>query len=974
MEINNNLKNSNDKIRNNQFMSLSPTVVEKLDKVYVDALDFVIENENIKNAAISGHYGSGKSSIWQTYKNMRNINNVIYISLGDYCEGDEEGNSISRIEKQILTQILTQVNQKDIPLSKYKLKSNINIFTIAKYLLASFSFIVSILGWFVKSEITSACTVNMEEYLRIIFLLFVIPFLYLLYRIFKGELFQISKINLKIAEANAQTYEEKDESIFDKDIKEIIYILKSSNVKYVVFEDLDRYDNVLIFSKMRELNFLLNATYVKKDSILQKIIRYIKSFISKKNGEIGNNIKFIYLVRDDLFDIQTRSKFFDFILPVIPIVDSENSEGKLMEYFKDNNNIPDKKVLRKISIFIDDMRILKNIVNEYNIYCDILLPQKLNLDKNKLFSIIVLKNIFPEEFSLLQRDRGYIFNMFKNIPYYKKEMSEEIKNEIIKNKNNLKLLEKEIANNKFEVIALMIPANISTNSSKRWSEELKLWSEDEKREKFINGLHVTYNEFLNEIVYRNNTNKNRLLKWEKQQEQDVNELKDSIATLQTKYEEFQSLSLKELLNSTNETGLKSIFENEGIHNNLLNNHYFLLIKFLLMEGLIDESYKLYLGIFREGSISLNDKLFLSNILSSNKSDLLMEIISPKNVYEELEEYHFQRKAILNLEFLEWLIENDKKVEVMKITKACLDDDLIFVLSNLSKMNLKTYSNIFLENNLNLLKKVLQINNFENYLELYESLLLSILQHRFTSVEDLKSFSNLVEKSESVLKLLGEDLKTFSENLNFGIIKFNNICIEGLDEKVLKIIIEKNAYKITINNLKFILEMRLEGKVDLGRLFSIISQQKDINKHVRENLVEFLNQYIYLEGGSFHDDEENVISILKSELEWDSKKIYLEKNATILSDISSISDMDGIEDLLRILILNNTLQFNEDNISLYWRIVGEIDDQFIKYLEANLRNDNKYIVLENDDLYYELTNYKNISDKILNLLRVNEIEE
>ena len=81
MEINKNIKNLNDNIRNNQFMSLSPTIVEKLEKVYVDALDFVIENENIKNAAISGHYGSGKSSIWQTYKNMRNINNVIYIYL-----------------------------------------------------------------------------------------------------------------------------------------------------------------------------------------------------------------------------------------------------------------------------------------------------------------------------------------------------------------------------------------------------------------------------------------------------------------------------------------------------------------------------------------------------------------------------------------------------------------------------------------------------------------------------------------------------------------------------------------------------------------------------------------------------------------------------------------------------------------------------------------------------------------------------
>lgn len=216
MEINNNLKNSNDNIRNNQFMSLSPTIVEKLDKVYVDALDFVIENENIKNAAISGHYGSGKSSIWQTYKNMININNVIYISLGDYCQGDEEGNSISRIEKQILMQILAQVNQKDIPLSKYKLKFNKNKCTIAKYVLASLIFILSIIGWFIKSEITSIYMIRMHVYLSFIILLFVTPLIYLIYRIFKGELFQISKINLKIAEANAQPSDEKDESILIK--------------------------------------------------------------------------------------------------------------------------------------------------------------------------------------------------------------------------------------------------------------------------------------------------------------------------------------------------------------------------------------------------------------------------------------------------------------------------------------------------------------------------------------------------------------------------------------------------------------------------------------------------------------------------------------------------------------------------------------------------------------------------------------
>lgn len=952
MEKNKNIKNSHDTIRNTQFMSLSPTIVEKLEKVYVDALDFVIENENIKNAAISGHYGSGKSSIWQTYKNMRNINNVIYISLGDYCQGDEEGNSISRIEKQILTQILAQVNQKDIPLSKYKLKFNKNKCTIAKYVLASLIFILSIIGWFIKAEITSIYMIRMHVYLSFIILLFVTPLIYLIYIIFKGELFQISKINLKIAEANAQPSDEKDESIFDKDIKEIIYILKSSNVKYVVFEDLDRYDNVLIFSKLRELNYLLNADKSKQDS----------------------NIKFIYMVRDDLFDVQTRSKFFDFILPVIPIVDSENSEGKLMEYFKDNNNIPDKKVLRKISIYIDDMRILKNIVNEFNIYSEILLPQKLNLDNNKLFSIIVLKNIFPEEFSLLQRNRGYIFNIFKKVPYYKENVSKEIKQEIIKNENNLRKLENEVATDVFEAVSLMLPGYLSTGERKKWSEYLKDWSDNPEREVFFDGISHNYEKFLHRYINDKSENKKRLDNIKNKREPELDKLREKIIELNTYLDEMNAQSLKEFLNSMDESKLTNIFEDKEIVSRIVSNHYFPLIKFLLMEGLVNESYRLYLGIFRKGSISLNDKIFLSNILSANNNDLLLEINSPKSVYDELSDYHYQRKAIQNLKFLEWLIENDKKVEVIKITKYCLDKDLIFILSKLSNQNIMEYSEIILGNDLKLFEKVLQFNNIEDYLGLYDYLVLSILEHRFTSVKDLKSYSSFVEKSESVLKLLGEDLEIFSGNLNFGIIKFNNICIEGLDEKVLKIIIEKNAYKITINNIKFILETRLEGKVDLGRLFSIISQQKDINKYVNENLLEFLNQYTSSDIDIFNDDEENVISILKSELELNSKIVYIKKNSTILTDISYINDIDGMEELLRILILNDTMRFNENNISVYWEIISEIDDQFVKYLEVNLREDNKDIILENYDLYYELTNYKNVPDKILNLLRVNEVEE
>lgn len=503
---------------------------------------------------------------------------------------------------------------------------------------------------------------------------------------------------------------------------------------------------------------------------------------------------------------------------------------------------------------------------------------------------------------------------------------------------------------------------------------MKDWSDNPEREVFFDGISHNYEKFLHRYINDKSENKKRLDNIKNKREPELDKLREKIIELNTYLDEMNAQSLKEFLNSMDESKLTNIFEDKEIVSSIVSNHYFPLIKFLLMEGLVNESYRLYLGIFRKGSISLNDKIFLSNILSANNNDLLLEINSPKSVYDELSDYHYQRKAIQNLKFLEWLIENDKKVEVIKITKYCLDKDLIFILSKLSNQNIMEYSEIILGNDLKLFEKVLQFNNIEDYLELNDYLVLSILEHRFTSVKDLKSYSSFVEKSESVLKLLGEDLEIFSGNLNFGIIKFNNICIEGLDEKVLRIIIEKNAYKITISNIKFILETRLEGKVDLGRLFSITSQQKDINKYVNENLLEFLNQYTTLDIDIFNDDEENVMSILKSELELDSKKIYLERNATTLSNISSIGDMDGIEKVLRILILNNTMRFNENNISVYWEIVSEIDDQFVKYLEVNLREDNKDIILENYDLYYELTNYKNVPDKILNLLRVNEVEE
>ncbi|MGL5412953.1 YobI family P-loop NTPase [Cetobacterium sp.] len=82
----------------------------------------------------------------------------------------------------------------------------------------------------------------------------------------------------------------------------------------------------------------------------------------KKGEEMKNNIKFLYLLKDDIFILKDRIKFFDFIIPIIPVMDNSNSYDKILELFdKEYRKELNKYFLQDISLYIDDMRLLKNL-------------------------------------------------------------------------------------------------------------------------------------------------------------------------------------------------------------------------------------------------------------------------------------------------------------------------------------------------------------------------------------------------------------------------------------------------------------------------------------------------------------------------------------------------------------------------------------------------------------------------------------
>ena len=69
--------------------------------------------------------------------------------------------------------------------------------------------------------------------------------------------------------------------------------------------------------------------------------------------------------------------------------------------------------LGDIAGFIDDMRLLHNIVNEYQQYREQLMGNSSKLDATKLLASIVYKNYFPDEYALMHSDEGRIATCIK---------------------------------------------------------------------------------------------------------------------------------------------------------------------------------------------------------------------------------------------------------------------------------------------------------------------------------------------------------------------------------------------------------------------------------------------------------------------------------------------------------------------------------------------------------------------------------
>ncbi|WP_428224525.1 hypothetical protein [Flavobacterium sp.] len=963
------IEKNNSKSLTNNFDALTPIDNATDKEIYFSALKEALLNDNIKNIALTGTYGSGKSSIIKTFQKKYEEYNYLNISLASFkdnieTKNDESEENLNRlIELSILQQIFYKEKHNDIPDSRFKRIKNISK---KKVLFNSFLFLIwglsiaylfkhqVVEGYF--SEISGIFKNSFIKYSSLVISL--LGFYYISIKLVR--IFNNSKLNkLNIQSADIEIGDNNDKSILNHHLDEILYFFEVTKYDTVVIEDLDRFNDTEIFTKLRELNNLINGS-----------------------KQIGRKIVFLYAIRDNMFQDKERTKFFDFIIPVIPIINPSNSneiiKNKLLKL--NSKNIPTEDFIDDVSIFIEDMRLLINICNEYSLYKENL-GKKLN--QNNLFAMIIYKNLCPDDFADLHNGKGNIYKLITDKPNYIKEKIANIDKSILDYRKQIKDIENEKIEDVNELRAIYIqelikqrPEALSiklNNSEYTFGNLIK----DETFELLKNQSRLNYTylqlhsgslnykhentiDFSFEEI-ENSVNDDFTYDEREQfildkEENKINNLKQEIEKLNNDKNEIRTWSLKKVLNTI---GVSSVFSTIDIKNKKL-------ISYLLVNGYIDENYYDYISYFHEGSITKKDWEFLQNVKSQMSTEFDFKLDKPDNLIKKISDKEFERETILNFSLLDYLLKNK--------SKHSNRTDSIFKL--LSSWNETTFNFIkgYVENGENhqeFIKKICgNWKGFWKYIE-EESLFTDEkkdeylkLIFKYSHIEHIKiqsEHSKLVEyinSKDDFLSFIGNDqpldeIEKIITELNVKLIIIEN---PNVNKELFEIIYNNNLYLINNKNISTILKYFEQdvSEIETANYTTIqLSGCDELKNYIEEKIDFYVSEIILKLPENKLESEAYFINLLNNQNITTKNIIGLvNKIETLIVDIASIEVAGVPETLLRAFkvkpIWSNLYRYFQDNNK-------KLDEALIQFLnhKSNYEELSKTIISNSKEEDYPL---------------------
>jgi hypothetical protein len=666
----------------NVFEPLTPVVMtDEQSGRYVSELRHALMNDQVRNIAITGDYGAGKSSLIRTFVENHPELTYAWVSLATFgkdgvvdspapvAQNDEtekaktppakseitpEVKLVDRIEETIVQQLLYTVEAKKLPKTRLKRivqasKSSIVWSTV---------FLSAIVLGGVRLYAENLTTIWVVEPSWLIDLLLYVPdwiaalfvgggAVSLIYRSTSLlSAFNIDGLTVKGGKLEATNHG----SVLHKNIDEIIYCFERSNIDVVLIEDLDRFGIQDVFFRLREINLII-----------------------KNSPQIRRPIYFVYALRDELFVSTEKTKFFDVIIPVIPVVNFDNSQQKLIELLSvrklRNETLYDgldPVLVETVSYYIDDMRLLKNIVNEFDMYAS-LLTSEINLDKNKLLSVIFIRNLYPKEYSALLRRSGTVYELFALFESWKVDRVSELDAEIGAARAEVKLRKELVARNVKEL------------RQNLWFDLLKLTGADHASHFDVgDGVPYTMLQFLDDPVFAK-----------------VSESGVNIAVGRWDYRFFQvgkRLKASDVLSSGSPSYLKKVSllatsggslsttvaklneEKESIQRLPLNGalksssfnekvvaHFSAMkaMSYLVRAGFFSTDYTAYIGYFYAGALGMEDMNLILDLRAGKQPAVDSPLINPDLVLSKLSHADLEGGRGLLAGFVEHLCSPSK---------------------------------------------------------------------------------------------------------------------------------------------------------------------------------------------------------------------------------------------------------------------------------------------------------------------------
>lgn len=978
----------------------------------IDRINEALDDERAHNIAITAPYDSGKTSILEyifserekkypciikcknwcvnkinEYKIKHFLSPKLLFKIKDYkkisltnffitMENDQTGEKIdslnSELEKSIIEQLLLTPEAKN-KLPDSRINRIYNISPMKKMLLYILELLVYIAIFFNNPTILN---LNIGWKWEIFIVSSVIIWMsnsFLCHQIPK----MTTSFKVKKAGIGMELSDEK--SLFNKYEEELIYFFRRSKIRYVIFEDLDRFDMPLIFQNLRELNIRLNESnipvtfvYALRDSI------FSQPEITVENDELPESED-----RITLDSVIQKSKFFDYIIPIFPIHSYFNSKNQILsklnsDYYSETlNNIISEKYITGVGFYISDVRTISAIISELDIYVHQLKKSnERDINYNKLFSAIVYKNVYPEDFSNLQyisqdeniSNIGYLIRNIEDLRnallsentqklqeniQKKKEEFEELKNLVIKDIAALMRV-------RFEMGIKGRSSYVTLNNQNYTVDEIndfyKIILDDENKENI--SLSYPYNikvdDFYND-EYEKKLFRSFIDNHEKTLNDHLSNLKKEIMELESelnsKSYDLSKKTFAELFghlvdkNYINDLSIKEAMEESILF--VFNNP---LLRYLISEGLIDVDLFEYISpTFFEG-LSQNDFNFVNKvaryeIIEDTKLD------KPEKVLEILTEFVSNMSYAYSYQLFIELIKNSRKEDYLKLlgtVKSKNDTNFIFRCfnSNNQEINEKIvetlfnkwlsifkdiYSNDdstsvsnFLKASLNILTKSKPNNNFFNKLDEYKVL-------------DNSLFLNELLKYNYNDKIL-KNYRHYYENLN-DIVNDANLNTD--------VIFENNWFDKNNENFAFLMDSyddslkQSNSKIKLSSIFDMEHIQYFIENKYKESPMPVDELFTYL---SIVRDY-GVFKIGKEEF---NRKKYSEvlhfvsqiKPKTILSkdDQLSIFKLLGLEDLSSMDELKNlddeTKKLDESISSLIYNGMIIVTFQFFESWEKS----------------------------------------